>query len=897
MNQVEAIDNQTKKMPIKYRKDYQASNFVIDSVELKVELLDGYSLVSATLAIRENLERAENQFKEKSSNSDLQLNGEQLELLKVAVDGGELESDDYQVSDKHLIIKNCPQAFSLTTQVKIYPDQNTSLEGLYRSSEKYCTQCEAEGFRKITYYLDRPDIMAVFTVRIEAKKALYPHLLSNGNKIDSGDLADGRHYAVWHDPFKKPAYLFALCAGDYDLLEDQFITCSNRQIALQIFVDKGKLGQCQHAMASLKKSMQWDQDVYGLEYDLDTYMVVAVGDFNMGAMENKGLNIFNTKYVLASQVTATDQDFEDVEAVIAHEYFHNWTGNRVTCRDWFQLSLKEGLTVFRDQQFTADQTDPAVKRISDVKIIRSHQFAEDAGPMAHPIRPDSYIEMNNFYTVTVYNKGAEIIRMYHTLLGEEGFSKGMNLYFQRHDGQAVTCEDFVKAMEDANDYPLAQFRRWYAQAGTPYVKVASAYHPEQKTLTLTIKQSCPDTPGQKASDKKAFHIPIKIGLLDNLGRDMPLQLEKGSSWLDGDILQLTESEQTFVFKNLGEKPVLSLLRNFSAPVRLDYDYSDEDLCFLFAKDSDAFNRWDAGQRLLTNIIWSLYEDSLGGKALTLPAYLVSAIKDILDNAELNGQFKALALALPDIKTLIETRARLELDHLLRAHQFVKIQIAQQLEMEWLLHYQANHHIGDFKHDQKAVSQRAFANRCLSYLLVLNKAKPYQLALKQLAGANNMTDAIAAFKALMHSDFENKSEVAEQFYQKWKDEDLVIDKWLSVLATAPSDDTIAQVQQLVQHPAFSLTNPNKVRALIGAFAGANLPQFHRKDGAGYKMLTKQIKALYEVNPQVAARLTGAFNRWKKFDDERQLLMKQQLEQILALPELSRDVYEIASKALN
>ncbi len=875
------------KSTIKYRRDYQVSNFLIEQVALKFELFDGYALVSSSLNIVRN--PASN-----SGNKDLTLDGVDLELLTIQVDGLLLSEQAYAVEKDSLTIFDCADKFELFTQVKIYPEKNTSLEGLYQSSGKYCTQCEAEGFRKITYFLDRPDVMATYQVRIEADKTLFPTLLSNGNKVDGGQLGNNRHFAVWQDPFKKPSYLFALCAGDYDLLEDCFTTQSGRKVSLQIFVDKGKLAQCPHAMESLKKSMQWDEDVFGLEYDLDIYMIVAVGDFNMGAMENKGLNVFNTKYVLASQETATDQDFEDVEAVIAHEYFHNWTGNRVTCQDWFQLSLKEGLTVFRDQQFTADQTDSAVKRIEDVKVIRSHQFAEDAGPMAHPIRPDSYIEMNNFYTVTVYNKGAEIIRMYHTLLGGDGFRKGMDLYFKRHDGQAVTCEDFVCAMEDANDYPLKQFRRWYSQAGTPQVSVSSTYNADSKEFRLELEQQTPATPGQDI--KEAFHIPLRIGLLDKAGNDMPLELSDHSSRLQGDILHFTQDQQSFVFENVEKRPVLSLLRNFSAPVKLDYDYSDVDLSFLLGNDNDPFNQWEAGQRLYSNVIWQLYSDSIASKKLMVPNSLIKTMQQVLENQKLNGKFKALALALPDIKTLIESQDSIDLDHLLKAHEYLSLQIAQQLELFWQKHYLANRSQGKFEQGSDAIGKRALAQRCLAYLLLNDQDHYYALALEQYQNADNMTDTIGAFKLLMHSEYANKSKLAENFYQEWKGEELVLDKWLAVLASDPSDETLETVNRLKTHAAFAMTNPNKVRALIGSFAGANMHQFHRKDGKGYQYLTEQIKELYSINPQIAARLTGAFNRWKKFDDKRQLLMKEQLEVILSQPELSKDVYEIASKAL-
>ena len=739
--------------------------------------------------------------------------------------------------------------------------------------------------------------MSTFTVRIEADAKQFPHLLSNGNRIEHGDLETGKHFSVWEDPFKKPSYLFALCAGDYDLLTSNFTTMTGREVRLEIYVDQGKLDQCHHAMESLKKAMKWDEEVFGLEYDLDIYMIVAVGDFNMGAMENKGLNIFNTKYVLASQDTATDTDFIDVEAVIGHEYFHNWTGNRVTCRDWFQLSLKEGLTVFRDQEFTADQTDHGVKRIEDVKVIRSHQFAEDAGPMAHPIRPDSYIEMNNFYTVTVYNKGAEIIRMYQTLLGRDGFKRGLDVYFERHDGQAVTCEDFVRAMEDANSYDLKQFRRWYSQAGTPEVSVSAEYDADKRQVTLNLKQSCPATPSQE--EKEPFHIPLKVGLIDELGNDIelkPLPVNDTDARVEGDVVHLKSWEQSVTFDDVPAKHIPSILRSFSAPVKLHYDYSLNDLTFLFAHDSDLFNRWQAGQMLFGEVVFDLCSQLEEGARLSISDAVVSATKNLLDDSQLDGQFKSLALSIPGVSTLIEQVDSINIDHLIEARNFLKKRLAQELELDWLLHYQTNHHIGDFEQDKESVAKRALAGTCLSYLMALEKDDCYQLALKQLDNANNMTDASTALQLIVHSNYSEKMKVAEAFYQKWQNEELVVNKWLAIMATDPSDETIDRIESLLDHPSFELKNPNKVRSLIGAFTGANPSQFHRADGRGYEYLSRQIKALYSVNPQVSARLTGAFNRWRKFDQQRQLKMQQQLKDILTMPELSKDVYEIASKAL-
>ncbi|GAA0213054.1 aminopeptidase N [Kangiella japonica] len=874
---------------VHYRSDYKPYPYDIKDVYLAFDLAPNATIVDTTLTIQRKAD-ADNQ-------APLCLDGVDLELLSIAIDDKELDQSEYRLIEDGLEVLNVPERFTLTTKVKISPDTNTSLEGLYLSSGKYCTQCEAQGFRKITFYPDRPDVMSTFKVRIEAVADKFPHLLSNGNRIEHGEIEGGKHYAVWEDPFKKPSYLFALCAGDYDLLTSSFTTMTGREVRLEIYVDKGKLDQCHHAMESLKKAMKWDEEVFGLEYDLDTYMIVAVGDFNMGAMENKGLNIFNTKYVLASPDTATDTDFIDVEAVIGHEYFHNWTGNRVTCRDWFQLSLKEGLTVFRDQEFTADQTDHGVKRIEDVKVIRSHQFAEDAGPMAHPIRPDSYIEMNNFYTVTVYNKGAEVIRMYQTLLGRDGFKRGLDVYFERHDGQAVTCEDFVRAMEDANGYDLQQFRRWYSQAGTPEVTVSSNYDADKRQLTLSFTQSCRPTPGQE--DKEPFHIPVKVGLIDTLGKDIelkPVSLTDSDARVEGDIVHLKSAQQSVTFDDVPRNVIPSILRGFSAPVKLHYDYSLKELIFLFANDSDSFNRWQAGQELFSRVIFDLCEQQEKGGTLRFDDSVVSATKNLLDDNSLDGQFKSLALTIPGVSTLLEQTNSINIDHLITARDFLKKQLAEKLELDWLLHYQTNRHLGDYEQDKESVSKRALCGTCLGYLMTLEKDSAYQLALKQLETANNMTDASIALQLIVHSNYEQKLKVAEDFYQKWQSEELVINKWLSIMATDPSDETIDRIESLLDHPSFELKNPNKVRSLIGAFTSANPRQFHRADGRGYEYLARQIKSLYAINPQVSARLTGAFNRWRKFDSERQQKMRQQLEVILSMPELSKDVFEIASKAL-
>ncbi len=888
MNQQESAALR-QEVQVHYRSDYEPFPYDIQSVYLNFKLNPEATVVESVLEVQRRAGFAPDER--------LCLDGVNLELLSVAIDEQPLDESQYQLLEEGLEILKVPDSFKLSIQVKISPETNTSLEGLYLSNGKYCTQCEAEGFRKITFYPDRPDVMSKFIVRIEADAEEFPHMLSNGNRIEYGELEEGKQFALWEDPFKKPSYLFALCAGDYDLLTDNFQTMTGREVRLEVYVDKGKLDQCHHAMESLKKAMKWDEDVFGLEYDLDIYMIVAVGDFNMGAMENKGLNIFNTKYVLASQDTATDTDFIDVEGVIGHEYFHNWTGNRVTCRDWFQLSLKEGLTVFRDQEFTADQTDHGVKRIEDVKVIRSHQFAEDAGPMAHPIRPDSYIEMNNFYTVTVYNKGAEVIRMYQTLLGRDGFKRGLDVYFERHDGQAVTCEDFVRAMEDANHYDLQQFRRWYSQAGTPEVQIRSFYDEQKRRLRLGFKQSCPDTPGQK--DKEPFHIPVKVGLLNDSGQDIelkPITVGDNDAQVEGDIIHLKSTEQSVTFDDVPPNAIPSLLRGFSAPVKLDYNYSQGDLIYLFAHDSDSFNRWQAGQELFSQVIFELCDKLEAGQELFFSDAVIQAVKNILDNTTLDGQFQSLALTIPSINALMEEVDSIDIDYLIEARNYLKHTLAQELELDWLLHYQTNHHVGDFEQDKEAISRRAIAGTCLSYLMALEKDDVYQLALKQLGSANNMTDASTALQLIVHSNYENKLAVAEDFYQKWQNEELVVNKWLVVMATDPADETIDRIESLLDHPSFELKNPNKVRSLISAFTSANPSQFHRADGRGYQYLARQIKALYAVNPQTAARLTGAFNRWRKFDEKRQMMMREQLEEILQMPELSKDVFEIASKAL-
>ncbi len=857
----------------KYRSDYRPSDFLIDEIYLTFKLFDDHTLVESRLMVRRNP-------KGDLSANQLRLDGEQLELLSLRFDGDELPRESYNIDEEGLTLLKVSDQFELTTVCKIYPDKNKSLEGLYTSNQKYCTQCEAEGFRKITYYLDRPDILAKFFVRIEAEQSRYPLLLSNGNPKSSGQLEEGRHFCEWEDPFPKPSYLFALVAGDLDLLEDSFKTKTGRKVKLQLFVDKGKLDQSEFAMASLKNAMRWDEERYNLEYDLDLYMIVAVGDFNMGAMENKGLNIFNTKYVLANPQTATDQDFENIESVIGHEYFHNWTGNRVTCRDWFQLSLKEGLTVFRDQQFTEDMRSKAVKRIDDVKVIRSFQFAEDAGPMAHPIRPDSYIEMNNFYTVTVYNKGAEVIRMLHTLLGEQGFQKGMALYFQRHDGSAATCDDFVAAMADANGKNLDTFRAWYAQAGTPELRGEFKYSEDKQQLRIQFKQM-----NSHESAKKPYVIPVKIGLLGESGESISFRLAESDEMTQESLLLVEEFEQEFVLNDVKQNAIPSLLRDFSAPVKLSTTLTKENLALLFAHDPNTFTRWDAGQSLMTQFIAADSDELL--------ELIVKGFKTILHDKQIDNAFKARALSLPDLKTLFEIHSDKGVDHLIARHKQLKEEVARKLENDWLATYDKLYVGGDTCIEQVAAANRAIKNLALQYLAVANNGHD-QLVKHQFESAKLMTDELAALATAVHGKTSDAEFIVDAFFAKWNHEALVMDKWLAVQATADDQRVIERIKELRQNPVFAIDNPNKVRALFGSFASLNFAHFHAKEGTGYQMVADTIIELDPLNPQVASSLAKQFGVAGKLDGERQQLIGRQLERILQKDGLSKDVYEIVSK---
>ncbi|MBD9424377.1 aminopeptidase N [Pseudomonas sp. PDM15] len=875
-----------------YLKDYQAPDYLIDETHLTFELYEDHSLVHAQLVMRRNPALS-------ADLPPLMLDGQQLELVRVALDDRELAASDYQLSDSHLTLQPTQERFVIDSTVRIHPESNTALEGLYKSSGMFCTQCEAEGFRKITYYLDRPDVMSKFTTTLSAEQHSYPVLLSNGNPIASGSEGDGRHWATWEDPFMKPAYLFALVAGDLWCVEDTFTTMSAREVTLRIYVEPENIDKVQHAMDSLKKSMKWDEEVYGREYDLDIFMIVAVNDFNMGAMENKGLNIFNSSCVLARAETATDAAHQRVEAVVAHEYFHNWSGNRVTCRDWFQLSLKEGFTVFRDAEFSADMNSRTVKRIEDVAYLRTHQFAEDAGPMAHPVRPDAYMEISNFYTLTIYEKGSEVLRMIHTLLGAETFRKGSDLYFARHDGQAVTCDDFVKAMEDASGVDLTQFKRWYTQAGTPRLEVSESYDAAANTYRLQLRQSCPATPGQ--AEKLPFVIPLELALLDAQGRELPLQLVGEDKPVGRTrVLQVTQAEQAFTFVNIEAKPLPSLLRGFSAPVKLSFPYSRDQLMFLMQHDSDGFNRWEAGQQLSVQVLQELIGQHQRGETLVLDQRLVTALRSVLENESLDQAMVAEMLSLPGEAYLTEIAEVADVDAIHAAREFARAQLAEALFEPLWARYQANRELSrstPYVAESTHFARRSLQNIALSYLMLTGKPEVLAATLEQYEACDNMTERLTALAVLVNSPFETeKTKALEAFAEHFKDNALVMDQWFSVQAGSTLPGGLARVQALMQHPAFTMKNPNKVRALIGAFAGQNLVNFHAADGSGYRFLADQVISLNASNPQIASRQLGPLTRWRKYDSQRQALMRGELERILASGELSSDVYEVVSKSL-
>ena len=881
-------------------KDYTAPAYLIDTVALDVDLGAEATVVSARLSLSRRAGVA--------ANTELRLDGEALETLSVALDGRLLAPDEYRLDARELVIPNLPEHCVLETEVRLRPDANTELSGFYRSRDGYFTQCEPQGFRRITWFTDRPDVMARYRVTLHADKAAFPVLLANGNPVAAGDEAGGRHFATWEDPFPKPSYLFAMVAGKLDVLRDTFRTASGRTVQLAIYVEPGKLDQCPHAMDALKKAMRWDEERFGLECDLDHYMIVAVGDFNMGAMENKGLNIFNTKYVLARPDVATDSDFENIDRVVAHEYFHNWTGNRVTCRDWFQLSLKEGLTVFRDQEFGADTHGRETARIREVRGLRAVQFPEDAGPMSHPVRPSTYLEINNFYTATVYEKGAEVVRMLQTLIGRDAFRRGMDLYFARHDGQAVTCDDFVAAMADASGFDFSPFMAWYRQAGTPQVDARGEYDAAARRYTLTLTQRCHSAyvpaPGDPA--RGPYLIPVAVGLLGADGRELAVHCSDGLPTENGStVLLLTGDAQRFVFDGVAECPVPSLLRDFSAPVILDYAYGDDELALLLAHDRDPFNRWEAGQRLFARLIGAACECLARGEDIARvewPARVLDAVGRVLADAS-DPAFVAEALTLPGETTLAEQMAVVDPEVLHQARRGLMRHLARHHGATFAARYAELAPRGGYSTAPDEVARRRLRNLCLAYLAELEGeaggAEALTLARRQYADADNMTDQFAALSVLVNADGEAGDDAGAaalaDFYARWQGEALVVDKWLAVQATSRRAGTLARVEALTRHPAFDLRNPNKVYALLRTF-GANHRHFHAADGAGYRFLAAQVAALDPLNPQVASRLVRSFDRWRRFDPERQAHARAALESLHRQPGLSRDVFEVVDKAL-
>lgn len=867
-----------------YLKDYKQPEFWIPKVNLHFNLNEEFTRVKSVLSVEKNL--AQQGSSNASLKSSLVLNGEKLKLVNISLDGKKLGPKDYELGASDLIIPNAPDRFTLEIETEIEPQKNLACEGLYKSSGMYCTQCEAESFRKITYFLDRPDVMSVYTVTIEAEKSRYPILLSNGNLSSKKDLPNGRHQAVWHDPFKKPPYLFALVAGDLGSIEDRFVTKSGREVILKIFAKHGNEDRCQHAMQSLKWSMKWDEDTYGLEYDLDIFMIVVAEDFNMGAMENKGLNIFNANYILANPQTATDHDYNAITAVVGHEYFHNFTGNRVTCRDWFQLSLKEGLTVFRDQRFSADLGSAAVHRIDEVIRLRTHQFAEDAGPMAHPVRPQSYITIDNFYTLTVYEKGAEVIRMIETILGRDGFRKGMDLYFKRHDGQAVTTEDFVSAMSDANNIDLNQFKNWYDQAGTPIISVKTAHNVDLGTYEIILSQRSLPSPGQR--DKKPFHVPIVIGLLNESGKDLDL----GSK-----ILHLREEKQVFTFEGIKEKPVLSLLRGFSAPVRVEYEYTDEELAFLIAHDSDSFSRWEAAQTFVCRLVKDLVADHQSGVALREPTRLIEAYARLLKDTSVDSAFISLMLALPAEQYMSQFFKTVDVEAIFAAREHLMLAIARAHRGWFKNTYAALVRQGTEGFGPQPSGRRSLKNRCLEYLAINGDSEDYDLCLNQQKNSGNMTEELGALEALNRMDCKERETALADFYSKWKKESLVMNKWLTMQAISPLNGTLDTVRRLSLDPIFDKNNPNKIYSLYAAYCRFNQLRFHDPSGEGYRFIADQVLEIDSRNPQVASRLMTGFGQWRIMESGRQDLIKTELSRILTQKNLSNNVYELASKMLH
>ncbi len=868
-------------------QDYRPPDWLVETVDLDVSLHPTATTVRTKLKIRPN---------SAGTPAPLILDGEDLKLRSLALDGKPLAAENFVAAPDRLTIAQVPnRPFELAIETVVDPTGNTQLMGLYRAGATYCTQCEAEGFRRITYFLDRPDVMAVYTTRIEADKSEAAVLLSNGNLVDRGEVpGTSRHFAVWHDPFPKPSYLFALVGGNLACVEDSFTTMSGRKVKLAIYVEPGKEGRCLYAMESLKRAMRWDETAFGREYDLDIFMIVAVSAFNMGAMENKELNVFNDKYVLASPASATDSDYASIEAVIAHEYFHNWTGDRITCRDWFQLCLKEGLTVFRDQEFTADHRSRAVERISDVRGLRSHQFVEDAGPLAHPVRPEVYREINNFYTSTVYEKGAEVVRMIRTLLGPGTFRKGMDLYFTRHDGQAATVEQFVQCFADVSQRDFfPQFMRWYSQAGTPDIKVAPHYDGRAKTYRLDITQTIPPTPGQP--DKKPMVIPLALGLVGNNGADLPLVLDGRP--LDRGVIELTRPSQSFVFTGLDERPVPSLNRGFSAPIKLAVPIEPDDLRFLAAHDADPFNRWQAVQSLAMTLLKTNVAAVRSGGPAREDDGLMAALGAILDDAKLEPAFVALTLSPPSEADIArEIGSDVDPDAVFAARRKLRAAIGARHGAALADTYRRMMTPGPYRPDSQSTGRRALKNVCLDLLAITEADEAIGRAAAQYQDADNMTDRMAALETLAHHDRPQRAAALDDFYKRYADDALIIDKWLALQAAIPEPATLDRVRALTGHPAFSVANPNRIRALIGSFAQANHTQFNRSDGKGYDFVADFVLALDPKNPQVAARLMGAFRSWRALEVTRRTHARATLRRVAAVPELSRDLHDIVARTL-
>lgn len=854
------------------REDYTPPSYGISSVNLEFDLTPTGTEVIAKLRFQP--------WKNESVGQQLRLDGEDLNLLEIAVDDDQLPESDYVVDSEGLTLLSPPiHDFTLSTRVAISPQENTRLEGLYLSNGIYCTQCEAEGFRRITYFLDRPDVMASYEVEIRAPKAEAPVLLSNGDLIASGDLSDGRHFARWRDPHKKPSYLFALVAGDLGKTSDTFTTKSGKLVDLAIWTEHDQIDKTDYAMDALKRSMAWEEEVYGLEYDLNQFNIVAISDFNMGAMENKSLNIFNAKYILANPLTATDNDYSFIESVVAHEYFHNWTGNRVTCRDWFQLSLKEGLTVFRDQQFSADMRSEPVQRIQDVRQLRARQFPEDAGPLAHPIRPDSYIEINNFYTATVYEKGAEVIRMLSHLIGWEDFRKGIDLYFERHDGTAATCDDFIDAMADASGKNLSLFRRWYSQSGTPTLHVTKNF--QDGIFELTIHQKIPPTPGQ--SKKEPMEMPIEVGLIGPDGKDIVSK-----------VLILSQEKQSWTFEGLKTTPVISINRSFTSPVKIDDRETDSDRSFRMAHDKDAFNRWEAGQAFAQDILIKMVEELEANRAPQIPSDFLAAWEQILKDPNIDPAFRSLLMTLPSVETVAEAMTIANFDAIFSARQTLRNTLAlansKRLEVIW----NDMKDSGDFNPSAIAAGKRALSGTVLAYLSRLPNGD--SRALEATSNATNMTDKIAALSALNDIPGRARDIALQNFREDYDGQTHVLDKWFSLVATAPIPSALSDIRQAMRDPTFTLSNPNKARALIGGFVAANPTEFHREDGSGYAFHAEMTLTLDQINPQIAARMLAPLGRWRRMDDGRQTKMRNALEEIASTQGVSRDVFEIATKAL-